>query len=856
MKFKRQKDPQGKKESFGTNSPPNGLTVNGDIPLMMTLTPSTPCDPTGGPPMAFPPAEEPIHSAQLHPYSTPSSSPGTPSQISSSLKNNPDNNNNGYFIHNVHPHSHNKSPSSNPGMPSSTMIEIERILKQDEAIEKDFTPPRQAMNNDESDFDWDEDVNFDNGQGHKKKKNMSPSKWRRLSPFLRMVIMMLVVAPIVALPAILTRVFLHVDSKPEAPALDASDVIKSQYQFDLATYTKEKVRRDTIVLAFTWLAFMWCIVCVTNWGVDIIPVVIVRLTSLFTSSRLETTKSRLLIFVATKKYMKWLFAACWATGSFAFLSTVIHPIIHEQTWQPIIIKVLAAIIAGCMLVFVEKMLLQIISKNFHQTAYADRIKENKYALQVLDRLGTSKKLNKKRPGHSRNNTADNADYMAPFGAGYRSRQGSRAGSIDQGETLILTDPVTANNTPLGTPTEYNTRNSFMVPPPSVRRVQRDSKGKSNDIFKGINRKLQGITMADSTPAKDINSTANAKRLAKTLFYNLQCNGDDLVVEDFFPYFDTEEDAKEAFAIFDKDGNGDISKREIKEKIFYIYKERKDLHTSLRDLSQAVGKLDIIFLTIVTVVWLLIILSIFGTSVVQNMLSIGSFLVALSFVFGNSLKTLFENIVFLFITHPYDSGDLCNIEGTDMYVREVGLNSTMFVTWDGKRMYYPNNVLSQKPIHNVRRSPNMSEKIVLNVDCYTPQSKILELRARMRDYLAKESKEFLPDMEIQIQEMDVKLKISMVIEHKGNWQDSGRRWSRRTKFNFALKEAVEEIGIKYFALPQRLELVHPDSLDSTVPEKRHDSMDHELVPNSPLRNYSREDVARLYRRKTNMRPQGE
>lgn len=46
----------------------------------------------------------------------------------------------------------------------------------------------------------------------------------------------------------------------------------------------------------------------------------------------------------------------------------------------------------------------------------------------------------------------------------------------------------------------------------------------------------------------------------------------------------------------------------------------------------------------------------------------------------------------------------------MYVREVGLNSTTFVTWDGKRMYYPNNVISQKPIHNVRRSPNMTDKI--------------------------------------------------------------------------------------------------------------------------------------------------
>jgi Ca2+-binding EF-hand superfamily protein len=108
-------------------------------------------------------------------------------------------------------------------------------------------------------------------------------------------------------------------------------------------------------------------------------------------------------------------------------------------------------------------------------------------------------------------------------------------------------------------------------------------------------------MADSVPAKDINSTDNAKRVAKALFYNLQSNGEELVVQDFYPYFDTEDDAKEAFSIFDKDGNGDISKREMKEKIFYIYKERKDLHTALRDLSQAIGKLDIIFLTIVAVI---------------------------------------------------------------------------------------------------------------------------------------------------------------------------------------------------------------------------------------------------------------
>ncbi|KAI9239519.1 MAG: Mechanosensitive ion channel-domain-containing protein [Podila humilis] len=681
------------------------------------------------------------------------------------------------------------STLSSAPLPTSTNIDMERIMKQDEAAMNDFVPPRQAMNSDESDFDWDEDINIDEkGQVKKKNKN-NGTGWRRLSPFLRMVIMVLTIGPTLALPAILVQVLYHpADGWP-------SD------------------QKAMIVMIFVWIAFMWCIICLTNWGVDIVPVVIVRLTSMVSGARMEAIRSRLLIFVATKKFLKWLLASCWSIGSFAFLSKVIYPA-ADSGLNPVFIEVLGAIVAGCALLLFEKVCLHIISTNFHRTAYADRITDNKYALMVLDRLSTSKKnINKKpRPSHSRNDTADNTDYIGAFPAGYRSAQPSRSNSLEMrvngntanttktvnGDVEVLqdnrsdspqklTEAMILSSTPMTTPTEHaSSRNSTFgaVRPPHYTRGQRDSKMKVNDnIFKGINRRLHGIALANkNSPSKDIGSTANAKRLAKTLFKNLQSNSDELIVQDFFPYFDTEDDARTAFAIFDKDGNGDISKSEMKEKIFYVYKERKDLHTSLRDLSQAVGKLNIIFLTIVAVIWLLIVLSIFGKDVVKNMLSIGSFLVALSFVFGNSLKVLFENIVFLFITHPYDSGDLVSIEGNDMYVREVGLNSTTFVTWDGKRMYYPNNLLSTKPIHNVRRSPNMTDKIVLNVDCYTPQSKILELRARMRDYLIKESKEFLPDLEIQIQEMDAKLKISMCIEHKGNWQDSGRRWARRTAVN--------------------------------------------------------------------------
>ncbi|KAG0276469.1 hypothetical protein BGZ95_007494 [Linnemannia exigua] len=677
----------------------------------------------------------------------------------------------------------------------------------------DFHPPRQAMNSDESDFDWYEDINIDgNNTDNKGSKRVSQTRstWKRLAPFVRMLLLIIIVAPLLALPAVLAEIFIPVD---ENRATDP-DV---EHQHEL-----RRILRHALEVTFTWLAVMWIVVCVNNWVVDTIPAVVVQITGWVAPTKVETLKSRMLIYVGTKRYIKWVLATIWALGVFVVLSHWIHPIIADMGWHHIANKVLGGLIAGTLLILLEKMLLNKISEGFHRTAYADRIKDNKYALSVVDRLGTSRK-----------NTKRSRPATVGGGGAHSFLSGGRVTPVPfenvevvggSGGQLLTPGSGMSNPSP-SCLSHYQARTKSRDPPSFLSEGRRVSKGDVMDAdtitvgglsferlgqatisttttggakrtqrerIRELNRKLHGLAMADNTPTKDINSTEYAKRTARTLFHNLQGANEELVVNDFYPYFDSQEEAKAAFAIFDKDGNGDISKREMKEKIFYIYKERKDLHTALRDLSQAVGKLDMIFLSIAFVIWLIIILSIFVDSVVQNMLSIGSFLVALSFVFGNSLRTLFENIVFLFITHPYDSGDLCDIDGNFMYVREVGLNSTMFVTWDGRRIYFPNNVLSQKAINNIRRSPNMTDKI--------------ELRSRMREYLEKESKEFSPGMEIQIQEIDVRLKISMCIEHNGNWQDSGRRWARRTKFHYALRAAIEDIGIKYYSIPERVELV--------------------------------------------------
>ena len=38
------------------------------------------------------------------------------------------------------------------------------------------------------------------------------------------------------------------------------------------------------------------------------------------------------------------------------------------------------------------------------------------------------------------------------------------------------------------------------------------------------------------------------------------------------------------------------------------------------------------------------------------LSVSSTLLAFAFVFGNSIRTIYESIIFLFVIHPFDVGD--------------------------------------------------------------------------------------------------------------------------------------------------------------------------------------------------------
>ena len=97
---------------------------------------------------------------------------------------------------------------------------------------------------------------------------------------------------------------------------------------------------------------------------------------------------------------------------------------------------------------------------------------------------------------------------------------------------------------------------------------------------------------------------SAKKTARRLFEGLGNTRDHLLPEDFRPYFPTRADAEVAFSLFDKDGNGDISKKEFRSAVQRIYRERKALKASLADMGSAVKKLDGVMLGVCLIIILL------------------------------------------------------------------------------------------------------------------------------------------------------------------------------------------------------------------------------------------------------------
>ena len=75
----------------------------------------------------------------------------------------------------------------------------------------------------------------------------------------------------------------------------------------------------------------------------------------------------------------------------------------------------------------------------------------------------------------------------------------------------------------------------------------------------------------------------------------------LVIGDIAQFFLDQDRAAEAFAMFDRDMNGDAMRDEMELACMELHRERLSLASSMRDIDSAVGRLDNILVSVYTIV---------------------------------------------------------------------------------------------------------------------------------------------------------------------------------------------------------------------------------------------------------------
>eukprot|EP00887_Chlorella_sp_A99_P004910 scaffold4.g4910.t1 len=228
-------------------------------------------------------------------------------------------------------------------------------------------------------------------------------------------------------------------------------------------------------------------------------------------------------------------------------------------------------------------------------------------------------------------------------------------------------------------------------------------------------------------------------------------------------------AAEAFRFLDRNGDGAVSLHELKLAVAQIYQERKHLALTLRDAKTVISRLEGLIGGAIHVLFVFFYLSIFSVDVTKARsiiawLTFSSIVLAFTFVFGNSIRSVYENAVFLFGTHAFDVGDVLLVGGE-------------------------------------QHSENKSESFQLTVDVETPAAVVELLTQAVSDHVRGQPKEFSGASAVGVRGLadPLKLLLSVWYEFSHPGVESGRISTARHGLVLAIAKVLQEAGVQ-FSLP--------------------------------------------------------
>ncbi|KAK0599614.1 hypothetical protein LWI29_006967 [Acer saccharum] len=482
-------------------------------------------------------------------------------------------------------------------------------------------------------------------------------------------------------------------------------------------------------------------------------------------------------------------------------------------------KILVCFLVGVLLWLVKTIFVKVLESSFHVSTYFDRIQDslfNQYVIKTLSGpplIELEKAEEEKERLESEIQKLENAGATIPLGLKASALSSPVNGKVIGSGRLQKTPR--GGKSPLISRTFSNKKDNAIT-------VDHLHKLNSKNVSAWNMKKLINIIMhgALSTLAEQIQDSTledesttqirteyEAKAAATKIFKNVGRGSRNICKEDLMRFI-TEEEAFKTMSLFEgacveAPENKRISKKVLKNWMVNAFRERRALALTLNDTKTAVNRLHKMVNILIGIIIVVISLLILGIATSKFLLIVSSQLVLMVFIFGNSCKTAFEAIVFLFVMHPFDVGDRCEIEGVQMVVEEMNILTTIFLRYDNQKIIYPNSVLATKPISNYYRSPDMGDAVEFSVHISTPAENIIAMKERIIEYIEeKKNDHWYPSPLFIFKDVEElnRVRIAIWLTHRMNHQDMGERWVRRAQLVEELVRIFRELDIQYRLFP--------------------------------------------------------
>ncbi|KAG2323223.1 hypothetical protein Bca52824_016436 [Brassica carinata] len=577
----------------------------------------------------------------------------------------------------------------------------------------------------------------------------------------------------------------------------------------------KKVRLWNLHL-WKWEVFLLVLICgrlVSGWGIRII---------VFFIERNFLLRKRVLYFVyGVRRAVQnclWLGLVLLA-WHFLFDKKVQRE--TKSKFLPYVTKILVCFLLSTILWLIKTLVVKVMASSFHVSTYFDRIQEAMFNQYVIETLSGPPMIEMSRIEEEEEKAQEEIFKMQNAGANLPPDLCAAAlapGKSGRAMNPKLSPIIPKTTADSGISMEHLHRmNHKNISAWNMKRLMK--------IVRHVSLTTLDEQMLESTyedeSTRQIRSEKEAKSAARKIFKNVAQRGAKHIYLDDLIRFLREDEAMKTMGLFEgAPETRRISKSALKNWLVNAFRERRALALTLNDTKTAVNKLhhmiNIVTAIVIVVIWL-VLLEIASSKV---LLFVSSQVVLLAFIFGNTVKTVFESIIFLFIVHPYDVGDRCEIDDVQLVVEEMNILTTVFLRYDNLKIMYPNSLLWQKSISNYYRSPDMGDAIEFCVHITTPVEKIATIRQRISNYIDNKPEYWHPSAKIIVKNVEELNVIRLVIwpDHRFNHQDMLERWSRRSVLVEELIKILLELDIQHRFYPLDINVkTMPTVVSSRVPQ---------------------------------------